>query len=94
MRVGVIELLLDCRDRVLGVGVPLPDGVADHHDAGPVWLQQKLTRGLLQQSVKRGIGSAEHGSLISPLSATFKCCFKYTHLLGLPTDSATLTILL
>ena len=52
MRVGVVELLLDGRDRVLGVGVPLPDRVTDHHGARPVRLQQQLTRGLLQEPVK------------------------------------------
>ena len=52
MRVGVVELLLDGGDRVLGVGVPLPDRVADHHSARPVRLEQQLARGLLQEPVE------------------------------------------
>ena len=52
MWIIVVEFLLDCRDCVLGVCVPLSNGVADHHGARPVWLEQQLARGLLQEPVK------------------------------------------
>jgi hypothetical protein len=45
---------------LLGVGVALSDGVADHHDGGPVRLQQQLARRLLQQPVERGRRTSEH----------------------------------
>ena len=82
----MIKFLLDRRDCVLGVGVALPDGVTDHHDAGPVRLQQQLACGLLQQSVKCGIGSAEH--IIWNLEI-----INHLILALLPLVSATLTIL-
>jgi hypothetical protein len=45
---------------LLGVRITLTDGVADHHDGGPVRLQQQLASSLLQQPVERGRRTSEH----------------------------------
>jgi hypothetical protein len=53
------EILVDEKP-LLGVGVALTNGVAYHHDGGPVGLQQELAGGLLQQPVEGGRRAPEH----------------------------------
>ena len=59
-KLHILHFTVDEKAPILGVGVALADGVADHDDGGPVRLQEQLAGRLLQQPVKRGRRASKH----------------------------------